>query len=152
MRFQPQNVTLLHFINIHANFQLPISITVDFIPKKVELLIRFFEPFWISRVFHFFLGTFGKVEGLPGPIEALDEIYTQSKIDISGSIESLRPCKTLQLQQLSCGGFLESFLCFQNFNNLNFCVFHLIWVKIFMGANIGQRTTQNVFERATAIF
>ena len=31
MRFQPQNVTLLHFINIHANFQLPISITVDFI-------------------------------------------------------------------------------------------------------------------------
>ena len=31
LRFQPQNVTLLHFINIHANFQLPIFITVDFI-------------------------------------------------------------------------------------------------------------------------
>ena len=59
------------------------------IPKKVELLIRFFEPFWISRVFHFFLGTFGEVEGLPGPLEALDETYTQSKIDISGFNETM---------------------------------------------------------------
>ena len=28
------------------------------IPKKVESSIRFFEPFWISRVFHFSLRTF----------------------------------------------------------------------------------------------
>ena len=33
MRFQPQSVTLLHFINIHANFQLSISITVDFMSE-----------------------------------------------------------------------------------------------------------------------
>ena len=60
-----------------------------FIPKKVELLIRFFEPFWISRVFHFSMRTFGKVEGLPGPHETSDEIYTQSKMDVSGSIETM---------------------------------------------------------------
>ena len=60
------------------------------VPKKVELLIRFFEPFWISRVFHFFLGTFGEVEGLPDPLEASDETYTQSKFDISGSNETMQ--------------------------------------------------------------
>ena len=27
-----------------------------------------------------------------------------------------------------------------------------IWIKFFMEGNIGQRTTQNVFQRATAIF
>ena len=46
------------------------------IPKKVELLIRFFEPFWISRVFHFFLRTFAEVEHLPDPLGASDETYT----------------------------------------------------------------------------
>ena len=61
-----------------------------FIPKKVELLIRFFEPFWISRVFHFSLGTFGKVEHLPGPLGTSDETYTQSKFDISGSNETMQ--------------------------------------------------------------
>ena len=61
-----------------------------FIPKKVELLIRFFEPFWISRVFYFFLRTFGKVEGHPGPLEPSDETYTQSKFDISGSNETMQ--------------------------------------------------------------
>ena len=60
------------------------------IPKKVELLIRFFEPFWISRVFLFSLGTFEEVEGLPGPLETLDEIYTLSKFDISGSNETMQ--------------------------------------------------------------
>ena len=60
------------------------------IPKKVELLIRFFEPFWISTVFHFSLGTFGEVEGLPDPLVASDETYTQSKIDISGSNETMQ--------------------------------------------------------------
>ena len=60
------------------------------IPKKVELLIRFFEPFWISRIFHFSLRTFAKVEGLPDPLGASDETYTQSKIDISGSNETMQ--------------------------------------------------------------
>ena len=60
------------------------------IPKKVELLIRFFEPYWISRVFHFSLGTFEEVEGLPGPHETSDETYTQSKFDISGSNETMQ--------------------------------------------------------------
>ena len=60
------------------------------IPKKVELLIRFFEPFWISRVFHFFLRTFGKVEAHPDPLETSDETYTQSKFDISGSNETMQ--------------------------------------------------------------
>ena len=60
------------------------------IPKKVELLIRFFEPFWISRVFHFFLRTFEKVEPHPGPLEPPDETYAQSKFDISGSNETMQ--------------------------------------------------------------
>ena len=60
------------------------------IPKKVELLIRFFEPFWISRVFHFSLGTFEEVEHLPGPHETSDETYAQSKFDISGSNETMQ--------------------------------------------------------------
>ena len=61
-----------------------------FIPKKVELSIRFFEPFWISRVFHFFLRTFGEVEAHPGPLGTSDETYTQSKFDISGSNETMQ--------------------------------------------------------------
>ena len=60
------------------------------IPKKVELLIQFFEPSWISRVFHFSLRTFGEVEGLPDPLEASDETHTQSKFDISGSNETMQ--------------------------------------------------------------
>ena len=60
------------------------------VPKKVELLIRFFEPFWISRVFHFSLRTFGKVGDLPDPLGASDETYTQSKFDISGSNETMQ--------------------------------------------------------------
>ena len=60
------------------------------IPKKVELLIQFFEPFWISRVFHFSLGTFAKVEAHLGPLGASDETYTQSKCDISGSNETMQ--------------------------------------------------------------
>ena len=61
-----------------------------FIPKKVELLIRFFELFWISRVFHFSLRTFEEVGDLPDPLGALDETYTQSKFDISGSNETMQ--------------------------------------------------------------
>ena len=59
------------------------------VPKKVELLIRFFEPFWISRVFHFFLRTFGEVAAHPGPLGASDETFSPGKIDISGSNETL---------------------------------------------------------------
>ena len=61
-----------------------------FIPKKVVLLIRFFEPLGRSRVFYFFLGTFAEVAGYPDPNVASDETYTQSKIDISGSNETLQ--------------------------------------------------------------
>ena len=63
---------------------------MKFVPKKVELLIQFFEPFWILRVFHFFLGTFEEVEGLPDPLEPPDETYTQGKFDISGSNETMQ--------------------------------------------------------------
>ena len=67
---------------------------MNIVPKKVELLIRFFEPFWISRVFHFFLGTFAEVAAHPGPLGASDETYTQtlgqSKFDISGSNETIQ--------------------------------------------------------------
>ena len=52
--------------------------------------IRFFEPFWISRVFHFSLRTFEQVEGLPEPLGTSDEIYTLSEIDISGSNETMQ--------------------------------------------------------------
>ena len=63
---------------------------VHIIPKKVELLIRFFEPFWISRVFHFSLRTFEEVEGHPDPLGASDETYTLSKFDISGSNKTMQ--------------------------------------------------------------
>ena len=60
------------------------------IPKKVELLIRFFESFWISRVFHFSLRTFAKVEAHPGPLGTSEKTYTLSKFDISGSNETMQ--------------------------------------------------------------
>ena len=72
------------------NLSLDVLINKVLIPKKVELLIRFFEPFWISRVFHFFLRTFEKVEAHPEPLGASDETYTQSKFDISGSNETMQ--------------------------------------------------------------
>ena len=50
----------------------PFSVSL-LVPKKVELLIRVFEPFWISRVFYFSLRTFGEVAGHPGPLVASDE-------------------------------------------------------------------------------
>ena len=49
---------------------------ISIIPKKVELLIQFFEPFWISRVFHFSLRTFEEVGEHPEPLVASDETYT----------------------------------------------------------------------------
>ncbi len=55
--------------------------------SKFELLIRFFEPFGRSRVFHFSLQTFEEVEGHPEPLEPLNETHTPSKLDISGSDE-----------------------------------------------------------------
>ena len=58
--------------------------------KKVELLIRFFELFWISRVFHFSLRTFEQVEHHPGPLVPLDKFFTQAKLDISGSNETMQ--------------------------------------------------------------
>ena len=45
---------------------------------------------WISRVFHFFLRTFEKVEAQPGPLAASDETYPQCKFDISGSNETMQ--------------------------------------------------------------
>ena len=38
------------------------------------------------------------------------------------------------------------------FKFLKFCDLHPIWVTFVMGANIGQKTTQNAFEMGTAIF
>ena len=57
---------------------------------EVELLIRFFEPFWISTVFHFSLGTFEEVGDHPDLLGASDETYTLSKFDISGSNETMQ--------------------------------------------------------------
>ena len=34
----------------------------------------------------------------------------------------------------------------------NFCVFHPIWMKFGMGANMGLKTTWKQFERPTTIF
>ena len=59
-------------------------------PKKVELLIRFFEPFGRSRVSHFLLRTFAKVEHHPAPLGASDKTDTQSRIDIFGSNETMQ--------------------------------------------------------------
>ena len=60
------------------------------VPKKVELLIRFFEPYLISGVFHFSLGTFEKVEAHPDPLGTSDKIYIQGEFDISGSNETMQ--------------------------------------------------------------
>ena len=62
----------------------------DFSPEKSRIINSIFEPFWISRVFLFSLGTFGEVEHLPGPLETSDETYTQSKFDIFGSNETMQ--------------------------------------------------------------
>ena len=45
---------------------------------------------WISRVFHFSLGTFAEVEHLQGPLETLDKTFTLSKFDISGCNETMQ--------------------------------------------------------------
>ena len=46
MPFWLQHITLLHFINMHAKFQLPISITVDFMIEGYFGPIL--DPFGIS--------------------------------------------------------------------------------------------------------
>ena len=91
--------------------------TDTFIPKKVELLIRFFEPFWISRVFHFSLGTFEEVEGIPGPLEPSDKTYTLS---ISGSNETMQKALALIV---SFWRIFEIFFIFQEFQNFELLYF-----------------------------
>ena len=91
-----------------------------FIPKKVKLLIRFFEPFWISRVFHFFLRTFGKVEHHPGPLVASDKTNTQSKIDISGSNETMQNALASIVQVWR---IFEIFFMFQEFRKFELLYF-----------------------------
>ena len=53
------------------------ALVTALIPKKVELLIRFFEPFGRSRVFHFSLRTFAEVGGHPGPNETMQNNLIQ---------------------------------------------------------------------------
>ena len=81
--------------SLKASVEINSKITTDseiisLIPKKVELLIRFFEPFWISRVFHFSSGALEEVEAHPDPLGTSDETYAQSKFDISGSNETMQ--------------------------------------------------------------
>ena len=71
------------------------SLATFFIISTLQLFFRtaratFFEPFWISRVFYFFLRTFEKVEPHPDPLGTSDETYAQSKFDISGSNETMQ--------------------------------------------------------------
>ena len=86
-RIELESPSFFYFSGLDPNFN---GLKTRLIPKKVELLIRFFEPFWISTVFHFSLRTFGEVEHLPDPLGASDETYTQSKFDISGSNETMQ--------------------------------------------------------------
>ena len=60
------------------------------IPKKVKLLIRFFEPFWKLRVLHFSSRTFGEAGGHPALLEPSGETYIQGRLDISGSNETMQ--------------------------------------------------------------
>ena len=55
--------------------------------KKSNYIIRLFSGLVDQTCF---LGTFEEVVGLPGPLEASDETYTQSKFDISGSNETMQ--------------------------------------------------------------
>ena len=54
-------IVIIDVIVVEHFDELFIRYTCFFIPKKVELLIQFFEPFWISRVFYFSLRTFEEV-------------------------------------------------------------------------------------------
>ena len=52
--------------------------------------------------------------------------------------DPMRLCKMFYDRQFFFSGFFKSFLRFENLENLNFCVYHPIWVKFV----IGQRTRQ----------
>ena len=88
--------------------------------KKVELLIRFFEPFWILRVFHFSLRTFAKVRGLPWPLEPSDKTYTQCKFDISGSNETMQNALASKVKVWRIFEIFLIFLVFRKFELLCF--------------------------------
>ncbi len=49
----------------------------------------------------------------------------------------MRPCKTFK-DHLDFGGFFKSFLHFANLENMNICVFDLIWVKFVIGVTLGK--------------
>ena len=72
-RIELESPSFFYFSGLDPNFN---GLKTRLIPKKVELLIRLFEPFWILRVFHFSSRTFEEVEHL--------------KIDISGSNETMQ--------------------------------------------------------------
>ena len=117
----------------------PPAVESCLIPKKVELLIRFFEPFGRSRVFNF-----GKVEHLPGPLGASDETYTLSKIDISGSNETMQNALASIVQVWR---IFEIFFFVSRISKNS-----VFWVKFVMGVKLGKEHHKMNFKGLRPVF
>ena len=71
-------------------------------------------------------------------------------VSISELINQFELKNSKDLCSNAAKGLINDAKRLENLENLNFCVFHIIWVKFIMGDSIGQRTTKNVFEMAMA--
>ena len=96
------------------------------------------STFWSSlrnEVFHFFLENVCESWGISGAGWTSDETNTKNIFRYSGSNETMQ---NVLGSIVFFGGFLKFFLRLKNLENLNFCVFHPIWVKFVMGVTLGK--------------
>ena len=112
---RPSPQTQWSYLTWVRTFQLNL-----FIPKKVELLIRFFLSHCGYRGFFHFSLMFEEVEHLPAPLVASDKTYTQSKIDISGSNETMQNALASIVQVWRIFEIFFMFREFQKFELLYF--------------------------------
>ena len=71
-------------------YEASLSLGFDNPEKSRNINSIFLSHSGYQGFFYFSLGTFGKVGGHPGLLESFDEIYIQSKFDISGSNETMQ--------------------------------------------------------------
>ena len=87
------------------------------------------------------MGTLTEVKSFLGQDGTSDEINTKIFFIIP---DPLRLCK----RSIVLADFSKKEMEVENFKNLNFCVFHPIWVKFVTGVTLGK----DKFGMATAIF